>query len=470
MKARFWKVAALLVLWGGIVALFWTFARVGEEAAPASSVPVTPTREPVPRATALFVPSPTPTAASQALAPEVVAALERMEREVADVRQLAILRALPRKVYSRQAWTQQWTAGFLDAYPAEEVGREALVLTALGWRRVGDSLWKAYYRLFDAAVARRFAVYDAPAQTMALNAEVPFDGAAKGAYVRAFVHALQAQNFAWQAFGVANVPSFSCLLKEDACRARAALTQGDALWSAVFWAAQYASPAEQRQMQAQTVEGMGLAGLLWFVQHQALFPYEAGLNFVAVLYSRGGWEAVNAAYAAPPVSSEQILHPERYPDVQPLSVTLPALAPVLGTEWEKVAQGTLGEWGVLALLAYGVEPAVRLDAGVARAAADGWDGDAYALFRHRESGALLLVSQVVWASGAERYEFTKAFMQYLNARTGTRAEVREGLTVWRTATAFHVLFAGPRTTVWIMAPGEDLARAVLAAVRAQQEG
>ena len=397
--------------------------------------------------------------------------MDRLERQVADVRQLAILHAVPREVFSRQAWTQRWTRAFLDAYPAEAVTRQGLGLIALGELTAGESLWRAYYRLFDEVVASRFAVYDASAQVMALNAAVPFDGAAKAAYARAFVHALQAQNFGWQNFGVANEAAFSCPLGDDACRARAALTQGDALWSAVFWAAQYASPTEQQQMQAQAAEGMAKAPETpWFVQRQALFPLEAGLNFVAALYSRGGWEAVNAAYAAPPVSSEQILHPERYPDLQPLPLTLPPLAPTLGAGWEKVTQGTLGEWGLLALLAYGAEPAARLDEGVARAAADGWRGDAYALFRQRADGALVLVSQVAWANGTERYEFTKAFVRYLNARTGTEGEVQEGLTVWRTAQAFHVLFAGPRTTVWVMAPDEALAQAVLAAVRAQGEG
>ena len=51
-------------------------------------------------------------------------------------------------------------------------------------------------------------------------------------------------------------------------------------------------------------------------------PYSEGPTFVAELRERGGWEAVDDAYATPPVSTEQIIHPETYPDERPVEVTL----------------------------------------------------------------------------------------------------------------------------------------------------
>ena len=42
------------------------------------------------------------------------------------------------------------------------------------------------------------------------------------------------------------------------------------------------------------------------------FPYEVGPVFVEALSKQGGQAAVDGAFARPPVTSEQLLHPERY--------------------------------------------------------------------------------------------------------------------------------------------------------------
>lgn len=42
-------------------------------------------------------------------------------------------------------------------------------------------------------------------------------------------------------------------------------------------------------------------------------PYSDGPKFVHALYRNGGWEAVNAAYDAPPTSTEQVMRPATYP-------------------------------------------------------------------------------------------------------------------------------------------------------------
>ena len=43
-----------------------------------------------------------------------------------------------------------------------------------------------------------------------------------------------------------------------------------------------------------------------------LFPYTSGSTFVDRLLAEGGWDAVDAAYADMPASTEQILHPLKY--------------------------------------------------------------------------------------------------------------------------------------------------------------
>lgn len=65
---------------------------------------------------------------------------------------------------------------------------------------------------------------------------------------------------------------------------------------------------------------------------EKIYQYGAGLRFVRALRERGGWEAVAEAYRNPPVSSSEILHPERYPlpprDSEP-TLPLPAGVEIL---------------------------------------------------------------------------------------------------------------------------------------------
>ena len=54
------------------------------------------------------------------------------------------------------------------------------------------------------------------------------------------------------------------------------------------------------------------------------FPFDQGLMWVTQLQQRGGWAAVSAAFAKMPLSSEQILHLEKYDSYEaPIKVTIP---------------------------------------------------------------------------------------------------------------------------------------------------
>ncbi|MFC4358119.1 Hvo_1808 family surface protein [Halobium salinum] len=83
-------------------------------------------------------------------------------------------------------------------------------------------------------------------------------------------------------------------------------------------------------------------------------PYSDGPAFVYRLYERGGWATVNDAYANPPTSSEQIIHPARYPDDRPAELEVPDRS-VDG--WERVEPdgrvdyGSVGEAGIAAMFA-----------------------------------------------------------------------------------------------------------------------
>ena len=81
------------------------------------------------------------------------------------------------------------------------------------------------------------------------------------------------------------------------------------------------------------------------VQSTYAFPYREGVRFVGGLFSDGGWPSVNAAFADPPRSTEQVLHPEKYVEgEEPALVEIIGLGEALGEEWTLVVEDTFGEF------------------------------------------------------------------------------------------------------------------------------
>jgi hypothetical protein len=96
------------------------------------------------------------------------------------------------------------------------------------------------------------------------------------------------------------------------------------------------------------------------------FPYVVGPEFVRAVLDAGGQDRLAEAFAQPPVTSEHILHPDRFLAGEGArAVARPS------SDSRAIDRGVLGELGLLVML----ERAVDHD--VAVRAADGWGGDSY---------------------------------------------------------------------------------------------
>ena len=212
-------------------------------------------------------------------------------------------------------------------------------------------------------------------------------------------HALDDQYFPLKQLGID--------LKEDDDRARAALSliEGNAtlVMSQVYL--QHAGRAGLASalkdfgvMFRQNAERFNQAPP--FVQQSLVFPYLQGQQFVLALMARGGMDAVNDAYRRPPVSTTQILHPEKYFDRHlPQEIKLPNFSDQ--PHWKCLASNGLGEFGIQVLLA------LHLDAATAQQAAAGWDGDRYAVYEVApDQLAMIWVSS--WETDADAREFSEA--------------------------------------------------------------
>jgi hypothetical protein len=152
------------------------------------------------------------------------------------------------------------------------------------------------------------------------------------------------------------------------------------------------------------------------------FPYFKGMVYCAKLTNQGGWAAIDEAYKNPPLSTEQILHPEKYaakPDL-PTIIDLGQLNP--GAGWKEVGRNVLGELQLLILL--------RKHGG--KAAAAGWDGDRYAVFEGPKN-RLGLVWFSTWDSDDDAREFAQAYVHYQTSKEGNIGQPPKPIpdSVWR---------------------------------------
>lgn len=152
-----------------------------------------------------------------------------------------------------------------------------------------------------------------------------------------------------------------------------------------------------------------------FIQDALLFPYVAGLNFTKTTLRDQGWSGLAGLFTNPPASSQQILHPELYRrGVKPANVTLPDAMKVLGQEWKRLDENTLGEFGVKEVLLQFLGP--ERAGGLAPA----WVGDRYALFEHKATKKLLLIFRLQLATADDAARFAGQYSEALEKKYAQR--------------------------------------------------
>ncbi|HEX8128084.1 MAG TPA: hypothetical protein VF527_03215 [Pyrinomonadaceae bacterium] len=146
-----------------------------------------------------------------------------------------------------------------------------------------------------------------------------------------------------------------------------------------------------------------------------IFRYRDGTRFVEAVRRKTGARGVDELFRRPPVSSEQILHPEKYfTNEQPREMALDE-GRFAANDWQVAVSTPLGELGVRGLLLK------SLPAAEATRAAAGWGGDRAYLFERARSTPLF-VWQTRWDKPEEAAEFFRAY----NILCGKSGAQRDG--------------------------------------------
>jgi hypothetical protein len=197
---------------------------------------------------------------------------------------------------------------------------------------------------------------------------------------------------------------------EDAETAGTALAEGDATLLMEAYAQGNFSPSDALDALSSAAGGSG--HLPHYLEASEVFPYIDGEKFVCRLYRRGGWRAVDAAYRRPPVSTAQILFPQRYLRSERPVAPPPARSP--GRSWKRFDRAAVGAADLLWLFeAPGDKLASALSQPRRRAAA--WAGGMaviwtrgprtdleLTLVERRRARPRLCASMRAWAKAADR--------------------------------------------------------------------
>ncbi|MCA9892297.1 MAG: hypothetical protein KC615_04905 [Anaerolineae bacterium] len=230
-------------------------------------------------------------------------------------------------------------------------------------------------------------------------------------YVHEYTHTLQDMNFDLDAY-MGELADLSY----DEALARQALVEGDATYVMSLFT-MFAAQSNPLGASLQLLLSGAQTGTLSLPSDtpeilgaELLFPYEEGQNFVSEIYDELGWGGVNSAFANPPASTEQILHPEKYlANELPATIALPDVSSELGEGWQIISQGRMGEFYLQQYLL------TVLRGSVARPAAAGWGTDALAIYVS-DTGGQAWVLHLEWDTPEDEAEFRAAYEEFAAER------------------------------------------------------
>jgi hypothetical protein len=391
--------------------------------------------------------------------------LGQIEMQIAALRGLDPLRPVPRWAITTNDLRHHYIDPLLDEEWEEQLDSWTLVLVAFDMLEPGVDMSPLVRYFVPESIA---GFYDPETGGIYIVSDTGVLGESDySVFAHEYGHALQDQHFDLSSLGFDEIGSSYDQL--DRLNAIRSLVEGDAeLIQAQYESAYMGSYEDDRSLD---VSGLNLWPAVWNpggiassmqsppIDDVFLFPYIYGKIFVQDLYDRGGWKAVNDAYADPPASTEHILHPERYrAGDEPIPVSLVPLADTLGSDWRLVFKDPIGE---LMLRVYLQD---QLGADEAARAAKGWGGDLGVVYYNEDTYGLVMVLRSVWDTPAEAGEFLGAYVTYAARRYGHPAnETTGGLSCWYGDDTLCLTWGGDGVTV-VLGPDQSTVDGVLAAI------
>jgi len=319
-------------------------------------------------------------------------------RDLSDITGFKIHHSVPAEIISRDKVKAFLEKRMKETATPEEVRVEELTLKKFGLVPQDFDLAK---NTVDLLTEQAAAFYDFNRKKLFITDWTP-STTREPALVHELGHALADQNVNLDKFIKQGRKS------DDGSLARLAVMEGQASWLMAEFLARKAgqslatSPALLEAMARSVEAGAGefpvFEGEPLYLRQTLVFPYTKGLLFQNAVYERNGKSAFVGVFRHPPVSTQQILHPDTYFSyLVPTHPALPQLPEAHG--YKRIADGTVGELDHAILLEQ------YLGHDESAAISPHWRGGTYALLERRAPAQVVLLYASEWddAAAARQY-------------------------------------------------------------------
>jgi hypothetical protein len=339
-------------------------------------------------------------------------------RDLTEITGLKMHRTVPFDLISKDQVNQFLKDRVKEVATPEELRIEELALKKFGFVPQNFDLAKATVDLLTEQAA---AFYDYHKKKLYITDWSP-PGMRQAALIHELAHALADQNFHLERFirrGSDN---------DDLSMAREAVMEGQATW--------LMSESIERRA-GQTLKGAGASVEMMsramasggseypvydsaplYLRRTLVFPYTRGMLFQNAVVEKLDEAAFARVFRHPPVSTQQILHPEKYfAGAQPTRPALPRFSDRHG--YKRLAAGTVGE------LDHSVLIEQFLDARRAAEIAPHWRGGLYALDENKSEHRVVLACASEWDDAGWARQFFEAYQNVLRKKW-RKIEVQPG--------------------------------------------
>jgi hypothetical protein len=207
---------------------------------------------------------------------------------------------------------------------------------------------------------------------------------------------------------------------DDSATARQAVMEGQATWLMAAYISREGGgkpevPRAVLELMKQSIEGSAaqqypvFSQAPLYIRESLVFPYAEGLMFQDAVFRKLGRESFSEVFLRPPLTSGQILHPDRYLGHGGVVIPGPPRLPE-SREFRKLADGTLGELDFRVLLSQ-YSTAAEGEALAAHLA-----GGSYSLFEHRREKFPVLGVASMWDSPESARNYFEQYRKVLQGK------------------------------------------------------
>jgi len=371
----------------------------------------------------------TPATAQQIDESQILKALDELTAVTARVRGLEPKGPIQKGIKSRDEITSYLTRKINEEYQPERILLEGKMFKKIGLLPEKTDYQEMVVNLLTEQVQ---GFYDPEERMLFIASWLPLSDQ-EPVMMHEITHALQDQHFDLQARFRANRNSEN----DDNLLAQQALFEGDATVVALQFTIEpfkrhFSDLPDlafimEMQMEAEMSKSPVLSSVPKFLGETLVFPYGYGAAFLQEIWKRNpSWDSVNKLYSDPPVSTEQIMHPEKYYGTRdnPKPVDAVTKAARLGGEWKIPYKSVFGEFMLGQMLE------LHLNKDRAKRAAMGWGGDEVLLLENgAEQNTVWIETEWDTADDAEKFFAAMDEWFRLHFPKASRRTVREGFTL-----------------------------------------